>query len=175
MLRSLEGCRPRHSHCPRSQGRVREARAACPCAQLLYLLCSLAILSGADTLYYHERQAQLPAMGRQARSELELHRAALRALRGSYLTPQVISCLSVPVSGLPPATVHPFAYAPTGYKDSSFRILVSLQFPYPPKSCRKHLTKPLFIKDSTTKRVLTAGTHISASPEQARFVLTAFS
>jgi hypothetical protein len=93
----------------------------------------------------------------------------------SYLTPQVISCLSVPVSGLPPAHLHPFAYAPTDIKTRAFRILVSLQFPYPPKSCRKHLTKPLFIKDSTTKRVLTAGTHISASPERARFVLTAFS
>jgi len=39
----------------------------------LYLLCSLAILGGADTLYYHEWRARLPAMGRQARSELELH------------------------------------------------------------------------------------------------------
>jgi len=39
----------------------------------LYLLCSLAILGGADTLYYHEWRARLPAMGRRARSELELH------------------------------------------------------------------------------------------------------
>jgi hypothetical protein len=39
----------------------------------LYLLCFLAILGGADTLYYHEWRARLPSMGRQAQSELELH------------------------------------------------------------------------------------------------------
>ena len=39
----------------------------------LYLLLILAILGAADTLYYHEWRAKLPALGRQARSELELH------------------------------------------------------------------------------------------------------
>jgi hypothetical protein len=48
-------------------------RADLPMRTALYLLCSLAILGGADTLYYHEWRARLPAMGRRARSELELH------------------------------------------------------------------------------------------------------
>lgn len=39
----------------------------------LYLLFLLAVLGAADTLYYHEWRAQLPALGLQARSELGLH------------------------------------------------------------------------------------------------------
>ena len=39
----------------------------------LYFLFVLAILGAADTLYYHEWRAKLPALGRQARSELKLH------------------------------------------------------------------------------------------------------
>ena len=45
---------------------------------VLYLLFVLAILGAADTLYYHEWRANLPALGKQAQSELELH--ALRDL-----------------------------------------------------------------------------------------------
>jgi len=40
---------------------------------VLYLLLLLAVLGAADTLYYHEWRAKLPALGPQARSELELH------------------------------------------------------------------------------------------------------
>src|SRR5947208_11784572 len=39
----------------------------------LYLLAALAFLGAFDTLYYHEWRARLPALGVQARSELQLH------------------------------------------------------------------------------------------------------
>jgi len=42
-------------------------------SRALYLLCVLAFLGAADTLYYHEWRAQLPCMGKNARSELLLH------------------------------------------------------------------------------------------------------
>lgn len=40
---------------------------------VLYLLAGLAFLGAFDTLYYHEWRAKLPALGRQAKSELQLH------------------------------------------------------------------------------------------------------
>jgi len=39
----------------------------------LYLLIAVAFLGAFDTLYYHEFRAKLPAMGKSARSELQLH------------------------------------------------------------------------------------------------------
>ena len=39
----------------------------------LYLLAVLAFLGAFDTLYYHEWRARLPALGPQARAELQLH------------------------------------------------------------------------------------------------------
>jgi len=42
---------------------------------VLYLLVALAFLGAFDTLYYHEWRAKLPALGRAARSELQLHAA----------------------------------------------------------------------------------------------------
>src|ERR1700738_4458202 len=39
----------------------------------LYLMAALALLGAFDTLYYHEWPARLPALGRKARSELQLH------------------------------------------------------------------------------------------------------
>lgn len=42
-------------------------------ATALRLLVVLGFLGGFDTLYYHEWRARLPAMGRAARSELQLH------------------------------------------------------------------------------------------------------
>jgi hypothetical protein len=39
----------------------------------IYLLLLLAVLGAADTLYYHEWRARLPALGKQAQSELALH------------------------------------------------------------------------------------------------------
>lgn len=39
----------------------------------LYLLALLAFLGAFDTLYYHEWRAKLPGLGRQAKSELQLH------------------------------------------------------------------------------------------------------
>ncbi len=42
-------------------------------ATALRLLVLLGFLGGFDTLYYHEWRARLPAMGRAARSELQLH------------------------------------------------------------------------------------------------------
>jgi len=41
----------------------------------LRLLVALALLGAADTLYYHEWRARLPAMGVAARDELRLHAA----------------------------------------------------------------------------------------------------
>lgn len=41
----------------------------------LRLLVVLAFLGAWDTIYYHELRAKLPAMGREARSELQLHAA----------------------------------------------------------------------------------------------------
>src|ERR1041385_4735936 len=40
---------------------------------VFYLLLALAVLGAADTIYYHEIRAKLPAMGREAASELRLH------------------------------------------------------------------------------------------------------
>ncbi len=40
---------------------------------VLYLLTALGFLGAFDTLYYHEWRAKLPALGRAARSELQLH------------------------------------------------------------------------------------------------------
>ena len=40
---------------------------------VLYLLAALAFLGAFDTIYYHEWRARLPALGRAARSELQLH------------------------------------------------------------------------------------------------------
>jgi hypothetical protein len=42
---------------------------------VLSLFVALACLGAFDTLYYHEWRARLPAMGRLARSELQLHAA----------------------------------------------------------------------------------------------------
>ena len=39
----------------------------------LYLLIALAFLGAWDTIYYHEWRAKLPALGKMARSELQLH------------------------------------------------------------------------------------------------------
>jgi len=39
----------------------------------LYLFAALAVLGTADTLYFHEWRAKLPGLGRNARSELQLH------------------------------------------------------------------------------------------------------
>src|ERR1017187_1948242 len=39
----------------------------------LYLLTAVAFLGAFDTLYYHEFRTKLPAMGKSARSELQLH------------------------------------------------------------------------------------------------------
>lgn len=39
----------------------------------LYLLTAVAFLGAFDTIYYHEFRAKLPAMGKSARSELQLH------------------------------------------------------------------------------------------------------
>jgi hypothetical protein len=39
----------------------------------LYLLTALGILGAFDTLYYHEWRAKLPALGRAASDELQLH------------------------------------------------------------------------------------------------------
>jgi hypothetical protein len=39
----------------------------------LYLLTAVAFLGAFDTLYYHEFRAKLPALGKSARSELQLH------------------------------------------------------------------------------------------------------
>src|SRR5579859_3806329 len=41
--------------------------------RVLHLLVALAILGAADTIYYHEWRARLPARGRAAASELRLH------------------------------------------------------------------------------------------------------
>jgi hypothetical protein len=49
----------------------------------IYLLGVLAVLGGADTLYFHEWRAKLPAMGKAARSELQLH--ALRDFVYAFL------------------------------------------------------------------------------------------
>jgi len=39
----------------------------------LYLLTTVAFLGAFDTIYYHEFRARLPALGKSARSELQLH------------------------------------------------------------------------------------------------------
>lgn len=39
----------------------------------LYLLTAVAFLGAFDTIYYHEFRAKLPALGKSARSELQLH------------------------------------------------------------------------------------------------------
>ena len=39
----------------------------------LYLLTAVAFLGAFDTIYYHEFRAKLPALGKAARSELQLH------------------------------------------------------------------------------------------------------
>ncbi|HLW76427.1 MAG TPA: hypothetical protein VKS01_05565 [Bryobacteraceae bacterium] len=39
----------------------------------LYLLATLGILGAFDTLYYHEWRARLPALGKSASAELQLH------------------------------------------------------------------------------------------------------
>ena len=39
----------------------------------IYLLAALGCLGAFDTLYYHEWRAKLPALGRAAHSELQLH------------------------------------------------------------------------------------------------------
>jgi hypothetical protein len=39
----------------------------------LYLLAALGILGAFDTLYYHEWRARLPALGKSASAELQLH------------------------------------------------------------------------------------------------------
>ena len=42
-------------------------------SKVLYLFATVALLGAADTIYYHEWRARLPAMGSAARSELQLH------------------------------------------------------------------------------------------------------
>ena len=42
-------------------------------SKVLYLFATVALLGAADTIYYHEWRARLPAMGSNARSELQLH------------------------------------------------------------------------------------------------------
>lgn len=44
-----------------------------PMSLAIYLLAALGCLGAFDTLYYHERCATLPALGRAARCELQLH------------------------------------------------------------------------------------------------------
>jgi hypothetical protein len=40
---------------------------------VLYLLVTIGLIGGFDTIYYHEWRARLPVLGRSARSELRLH------------------------------------------------------------------------------------------------------
>jgi hypothetical protein len=44
-----------------------------PMSLAIYLLAALGCLGAFDTLYYHELRAKLPALGRAAHSELQLH------------------------------------------------------------------------------------------------------
>jgi hypothetical protein len=41
--------------------------------EALWILCAQGMLGGADTLYYHELRARLPALGPRAAPELRLH------------------------------------------------------------------------------------------------------